>query len=412
MLPSSFTNMQDNALINEVLATLLQNEALAQVDRAIQLISPHLKAAYNEAQRRCPGLIQSESDPIRFLLYSNLESTTAAMHLVTYWRKRLEVFGVRAFLPLDLSGNGAYTTEDINLIKQGCYIFPSEDIVYLDRQYEIPGELSFDSQIRRMFFVGQMLSSRATAVNGIHYIMKGFRPPKNKAVSAAVMQLFRMAFPFFLKGVHFIFLPEDSMYLKPDLVTLIAERLGVATSLVRIHICQVPSQAGTKLAACGILPRHLPPELGGSYNGRAGLTSLLLRHGLPDSLAITVGPMERSHLKNDSQVATVELASVNVAERTNLMIVHEMPQLIDNALNELEQTIQLLPQEQKAGYEKALQYAPDLVEQESTPLTFLRYAKFDNWSAVSKPFVADIAFRYYTNYRWVFLFCLSNRQSG
>jgi hypothetical protein len=62
----------------------------------------------------------------------------AARRLASYWKHRKETFGDRAFLPLDLSGQGALTVEDVRTLQTGYLLNCPRDenkrsVLYYDR---------------------------------------------------------------------------------------------------------------------------------------------------------------------------------------------------------------------------------------------------------------------------------------
>ena len=62
------------------------------LENGLELLSDQKKAAYTEATQRAPELIDSESDPLRFLRCAKYNAWVAAHHLARYWEK-LVVFG-------------------------------------------------------------------------------------------------------------------------------------------------------------------------------------------------------------------------------------------------------------------------------------------------------------------------------
>jgi hypothetical protein len=57
--------------------------------------------------------------------------------LANYWKQRKEIFQDRAFLPIDLSGNGGLTIEDVKILRTGfCVNLPLDEqgrsVMYVD----------------------------------------------------------------------------------------------------------------------------------------------------------------------------------------------------------------------------------------------------------------------------------------
>jgi hypothetical protein len=95
---------------------------------AIDQIPSEMKGALIEAWRKCPDLVQTESDPIQFLRCENFEPWTAAFRLALYWKMRKECFEERAFLAVSATdGHSALDTDDIHLLQSGFRVVLPED---------------------------------------------------------------------------------------------------------------------------------------------------------------------------------------------------------------------------------------------------------------------------------------------
>jgi hypothetical protein len=104
-------------------------DAKSQLEQALQNISVDEKASYLKAVRVAPHLVETESDPIRFLRVDNGNASKAASRLCMYWKKRTQVFGERAFPSLrDCSGSGALDEAEIKILEQGFIIRLPEDV--------------------------------------------------------------------------------------------------------------------------------------------------------------------------------------------------------------------------------------------------------------------------------------------
>lgn len=79
-------------------------DQINQFHSCIEDISDQDKACYKRAIDECPGLVQNESNPAYFLLSENLNPINAAEKAVRYWEVRIEIFGEKAFLPMNLTG--------------------------------------------------------------------------------------------------------------------------------------------------------------------------------------------------------------------------------------------------------------------------------------------------------------------
>jgi hypothetical protein len=90
------------------------------VERACLLLPDHVIKTYVVASLHAPSLVASETDPLLFLRHENNNAKAAALKLCSYWSKRLLYYGSeRAFLPMNLSGTGTVSGQDIETLKQG-----------------------------------------------------------------------------------------------------------------------------------------------------------------------------------------------------------------------------------------------------------------------------------------------------
>jgi hypothetical protein len=85
---------------------------LASFYKALHLIPRLEKTAYLEAQAHY-------SDPMRFVRCEDGKAEAAASRFAKYWEKRKELFGSRAFLPMNQSGEGSLSPEDVETVKTG-----------------------------------------------------------------------------------------------------------------------------------------------------------------------------------------------------------------------------------------------------------------------------------------------------
>jgi hypothetical protein len=96
-----------------------RESARAQFHEAMASIPVEDKAAYVEAARRAPNLVEAESNPDLYLEYDSYDPWKAALRVSNYWKTRAEIFGDRAFLPLTITGDGAMSSEDIKVLRTG-----------------------------------------------------------------------------------------------------------------------------------------------------------------------------------------------------------------------------------------------------------------------------------------------------
>ena len=71
------------------------------ITAAMDLVSTADKQAYLEAVEKVPHLVRTESDILRFMKVEKFNLHSAVRRQAAYWRIRRQIFGERAFLPMD-----------------------------------------------------------------------------------------------------------------------------------------------------------------------------------------------------------------------------------------------------------------------------------------------------------------------
>ena len=105
-----------------------EEACLEQMAVAVSRIPDHEKQEYLRAVDVCLDLVRIESVSLRFLIRTNFEVDAAARRLVLYWHYRSRLFGDRAYLPLTMSGDGALTADDVDMLRTGSVmLLPSDN---------------------------------------------------------------------------------------------------------------------------------------------------------------------------------------------------------------------------------------------------------------------------------------------
>jgi len=138
------------------------------LQKAIDLIPIIKKIDFLAALQIAPELVAKESDYFRFLHHANFDAKAAADKLVSYWKYRRCIFKDRAFRPMVMTGDGALTSEDIEIIKSGFVAYASKDaegcpVVILDPS--CPNTDTTQARMRAMFYQAQYLSEDSTTQN-------------------------------------------------------------------------------------------------------------------------------------------------------------------------------------------------------------------------------------------------------
>jgi hypothetical protein len=101
--------------------------ARAHFNEAMASIPPNDRASYTKAMERAPRLVEIESNPDHYLDHAGLDPWKAAARVAAYWETRVEFFGDRAFLPLTISGDGAMSHDDVELLRSGFFMVLPKD---------------------------------------------------------------------------------------------------------------------------------------------------------------------------------------------------------------------------------------------------------------------------------------------
>jgi hypothetical protein len=113
VLPAA--TLSDN--VSMVASSHQAQQAMAHIDYMIRRLPDPEKAAYCEAMRRAPHLVEKESNPAAF------GSAAAARRIAMYWTIRKELFGsTNAFLPMTQTGEGALGRSDLIALSTGYFV--------------------------------------------------------------------------------------------------------------------------------------------------------------------------------------------------------------------------------------------------------------------------------------------------
>lgn len=181
------------------------NALILQLQIALNMILPIEKADYLLALQVAPDLVLTESDPMRFIRFTSLDYTVAAKMLVNYWKRRREIFGDRAFLPMILTGGGAVSEHAIAFMKTGQVSYLPNDlaggtIMCFDNSRRIEDTINVRFEVA--FYHGQHISENAASQTQGFTVISLFSDPRNDEGSALCHDIFFNTFPNKIKSVH------------------------------------------------------------------------------------------------------------------------------------------------------------------------------------------------------------------
>jgi hypothetical protein len=103
-------------------STVERGRARAHFNEAMASIPRDDRVEFGEAMARAPRLVEIESNPDHYLDHADFDPWKAAAGVAAYWKARVEFFGDRAFLPLTISGDGAMSPDDVELLQSGVFM--------------------------------------------------------------------------------------------------------------------------------------------------------------------------------------------------------------------------------------------------------------------------------------------------
>jgi hypothetical protein len=413
----SHSNAQSAVAENDLAA------ALTQLHDALALLPDYERAAWVEAVKVAPDLVHLESNPSVFLQCERRDPWAAAKRIATYWTKRKSIFADRAFLPLNLSGRGALSDDDIMAFKS-CYMVQLPDsatgqsVICFNRALE-PRGLSVESQWRALFYLAHVCSRNDASVRdgvvSLHVLTQlSSAPPP---VMMGALDLWKSALPHRIDTCHFICIKS-----KNNLTSSILNWLQIAQrnsqhyndGSVFAHVVDSGFDVVAKLGPFGVLSSGIPVSIGGSWSYSNGVLwvqqHLISSQGNDACAKADSGPKSRfdKKMKADAQVSSPSVAQLRSIEQSSEM--KEAPSddealsaefvesasVTANGLLQMEQAVADLPDEEKADLMLAMREAPELVEKESPMPRFLRFEKYNSWAAARRLAV------YWRNRRRVF----------
>jgi hypothetical protein len=251
-----------------------QHQAFSQIGVALAMIPDYEKEDYVKALEVAPKLVLTESDPMRLLRFTNFNVPAAAQSLVLYWKRRRELFGDRAFLPLTLTGDGALSDSDIDLLKTGQVAFLPNDadgrtVMCVDHSRWL--EHSLDKRLRCAFYGGQVISENKVSQTDGFVILAIFHDVYLGDPEAThVRNVLFHTFPIKLKVIHLVkCMPK---WANTCLVqTIISGMVRVCGYLIQnyqihIHASQEKEKIVQSLESHGMSRRGFPRCIGGSWS--------------------------------------------------------------------------------------------------------------------------------------------------
>ncbi len=160
-------NHGESSVTNEVAKSTIK-----AMRNELALIPDENKTAYLEALDKAPELSEQESLWERFLRFTKCDATKAASMYAKYWEVRKDLFGDRAFLPLNQTFEGALERKDVTVLQTGYLmqlpcVESGESVLYCDGT-KLQKSTSSLSRARSKFYMLSIMSENVISQ------MKGF----------------------------------------------------------------------------------------------------------------------------------------------------------------------------------------------------------------------------------------------
>lgn len=246
-------------------------QAQAELDSAIALLPEADKAALLEARALVPDLYEKESPPLRFLRHESFNLWAAARRLAMYWKTRKELFGDRAFLPMNQTGEGTLTRDDIIVLSSGFYtLLPTdhEGRAVICGHPSRRGDHSRAHRLRLAFYMWSIVAENEESQKSGCVILAVLQKPVLDRVVREASAMVQEALPLRVYRVHVVNPPlksEERTFLE-SLVPLCLKLFGtVVQNRAKVHVASTHKELLHKLTAEGLKEEGIPEDLGGQW---------------------------------------------------------------------------------------------------------------------------------------------------
>jgi hypothetical protein len=368
-----------------------------ELREAIKLIPEEEKADYLEALEVAHHLLTSESDPMKFLRYHNFDVKAAAEDLVRYWKRRRESFGDRAFLPMNISGNGALSTHEIEFFETGVFVFLPNDargrtVVCYDSSRRL--ETSVQIRHRVAFYISQIVSENPVSQTDGYVALFVISDPKYDLTSPQCDFVLQNIFPIKTRSWHiFNCIPNwNKTFLLRGFENSMTHMFGplIRRHQTFVHSSKEKDEIVKTMKSFDLTSPGLPDCIGGSWSYELFSDWLTERHRVERERYLA-NSFSDPPAALSSTAARIEDASAHAPTTTTLTptscyLTNMDPNDISKELRgQLEKAMYQVPQYEKAAYTKALNEAPkDVWKEEFNPGRFLRAEFLNAWLAAKR----------------------------
>ncbi|GKY94349.1 hypothetical protein MPSEU_000400800 [Mayamaea pseudoterrestris] len=239
--------------------------------RTIDSVPTNTKSAYTSAIQQAPEVVDKESNVVPFLRHARFDVKAATSLLLKYWQSRTDIFGSRASLPLQQTGEGALERRDIAVISSAYLICLPEDssgrsVMFCDGSRL--SKSSRESRLRTSFYMfsiaAENVKSQTDGIVLLYVLTEASFDRANKEC----LQLVVDSLPLSIFDVHLL-QHNDSKENASSAHTIDQNLLSYLNDVSsnRVYHHSAPTKGG--LAQClsqhGLSPAGLPKTIGGKY---------------------------------------------------------------------------------------------------------------------------------------------------
>jgi hypothetical protein len=230
---------------------------------------------FERAVAFAPDLVKKESPISTFLRYTGGDDRAFANELLeSYWMTRESVFGDRAYLAMNQTGEGTLTQGDCKLLSEGFIVLLQPDkakrpVVCVNLS-KLPS-IDFQTAVlqRVVFYMGSALSENSAAqTDGCVLLLCMYRFSTNPiTLLDEIFRILLTSLPIHLHAVHIVGTPHCcNRIVFNSLAQEAASVLELYTmGEVLTHYCDSESSIALRLERHGLVPSTLPECLGGKW---------------------------------------------------------------------------------------------------------------------------------------------------
>jgi hypothetical protein len=341
-------------------------DCIKELQEAIDGMDADANADYLYAVRTVPNIVQAESNPEVFLAVENQDAIAAAVRLVSYWRRRREIFGGRAFLPLNLSERGVMTAQDMVALEKGFLLCLPQDaqgtsVLWMSGQPDVVEEI----RLRILFYMLHVVCENGKTQEG-GFVMLHALSEETCGNLKFFDDLVRQAFPARLAAVHLISTESAATARSVDVIIPAAMQILSKPFLDNtfLHLVQTEDEMLGQLEWCGFTTDGLPSVVGGDIVLEEFLAAWIRGRNLAES----------------SLPEKVDAGSCDHSVSSSVVCMSDA-RVQRSSVEDMEEAIMLLPDADKEALLEAKEKVPDLVAKESNPSWYLQHEKYDVFAA-------------------------------